>query len=103
MQEAEQAQQQFAHALRQSAGGPLHDRLAEIDERIVTGVQECWRVAQAGNDLTIARSDIDVRRHHPAAGRARPAARHRRSRAAPLAGTLEALDAQLGSRAAWTA
>ena len=98
VKEAEQAQQQFTRARQRAGKGPLHDRLAEIDERIVAGVQECWRVAQAGNDLSIARSEIDVARHHPAAGQ--PSIRRPPPCAgSAAAGTLEALDAQLAAAA----
>jgi len=97
VKEAEQAQQQFTRARQRAGKGPLHDRLAEIDERIVAGVQECWRVAQAGNDLSIARSEIDV----PDITRQRagidPAAAAVPGSSA--AGTLEALDAQLAATA----
>jgi len=97
VKEAEQAQQQFTRARQRAGKGPLHDRLAEIDERIVAGVQECWRVAQAGNDLSIARSEIDV----PDITRQRagidPTAAAVPGSAA--AGTLEALDAQLAATA----
>ena len=97
VKEAEQAQQQFTRARQRAGKGPLHDRLAEIDERIVAGVQECWRVAQAGNDLSIARSEIDV----PDIARQR-AGIDPTSAAVPgssAAGTLEALDAQLAATA----
>lgn len=97
VREAEQAQQQFTRARQRAGKGPLHDRLVEIDERVASGVQECWRVAQAGNDLSIARSEIDV----PDISRQRadvdPGAAAVAGSVA--AGTLEALDAQLAAAA----
>jgi hypothetical protein len=60
VREAQQAQQQFAQALSRAPKGPLHDRLATIADRIASGVHECWKVAQAGNDLAIARGQIDL-------------------------------------------
>jgi hypothetical protein len=97
VKEAEQAQQQFTRARRRVGQGPLHDRLAEIDERIVSGVEECWRVAQAGNDLSIARREIDVPDITRQRARVDPQAAAVAGSAA--AGTLEALDAQLAAAA----
>ena len=97
VKEAEAAQLQFGRARQRAGKGPLHDRLAEIDERIVSGVQECWRVAQAGNDLSIARREIDVADITRQRGAVDP-----RAAAVPdsaAAGTLEALDAQLAAAA----
>jgi hypothetical protein len=95
VKEAEQAQQQFTRARQRAGKGPLHDRLAEIDERIVSGVQECWRVAQAGNDLSIARSEVDV----PDITRQRQGIDPQAGAVAgsAAAGTLQALDAQLAA------
>ena len=95
VQEAQEAQQQFTRARERAGKGPLHDRLAEIDERIVAGVQECWRVAQAGNDLAGARGEIDVAAITRQRNRVDPQAAAVPGSAA--AGTLEALDAQLAA------
>ena len=97
VKEAEQAQLQFTRARRRAEKGPVHDRLAEIDERIVAGVQECWRVAQAGNDLSIARNEIDVPDITRQRANVDPAAAAIEGSAA--AGTLDALDAQLAAAA----
>ena len=97
VKEAEQAQQQFTRARQRAGKGPLHDRLAEIDERIVAGVQECWRVAQAGNDLSIARREIDVADISRQRQAVDPQAAAVPDSAA--AGTVEALDAQLAAAA----
>jgi hypothetical protein len=97
VKEAEQAQQQFTRAHQRAEKGPVHDRLAEIDERIVAGVQECWRVAQAGNDLSIARSEVDVPDITRQRANVDPAAAAIEGSAA--AGTLDALDAQLAAAA----
>lgn len=58
--QAKKSQRQFADAATHTKDGPLRDRLHEIAERIETGVEECWRVAQSGNALTRARARIDI-------------------------------------------
>lgn len=58
--EARKAQRQFGDAVAQIADGPLHEHLSDVADRIETGVDECWRVAQAGQALANARSLIDV-------------------------------------------
>lgn len=95
--DAMQAQKQFATAKHRTHGGPLRDRLDTIDERLKAGVQECWRVAQAGNELSAARSEIDV----PDIVRQRQAI-DPAAAAVPdssAAGTVQALDAQLAAAA----
>ena len=97
VREALQAQQPVRpRAAPARRPGPLHDRLAEIDERIAAGVQECWRVAQAGHDLIDRPAPRSTPPTSPASAgqstRPRP-----RSPAARPAGTLEALDAQLAA------
>lgn len=58
--QAKKSQRQFADAAAHTKDGPLRDRLQEIADRISTGVEECWRVAQSGNQLTQARARIDI-------------------------------------------
>ncbi|MGZ4716117.1 MAG: hypothetical protein ACXWCB_05390 [Acidimicrobiales bacterium] len=97
VKEAQEAQQQFTRARQRAGQGPLHDRLAEIDERIVAGVQECWRGAPAGHDHAIAPHEIDVADITRQRQDVDP-----RAAAVPgsaAAGTLEALDAQLAATA----
>lgn len=58
--QAKRAQRQFAEEVKRAKDGPLKDRLREIEERIDTGVEECWQVAQGGHALTQARARIDL-------------------------------------------
>lgn len=51
---------QFDDAVRQAEPGPLRDRLAEIADRVATGVNESWRIAVAGQAMADARARIDV-------------------------------------------
>ncbi len=97
VRDALQAQRQFSSARGRARSGPLRERLDTIDERLRAGVAECWRVAQAGNDLTEARNQIDV----PDIARQRQAIDPHAASVAgsPAAGTVEALDAQLAAAA----
>jgi hypothetical protein len=54
------AHARYQRACRQVTSGPLHDRLVEIEQRVETGVRECWRVAQRGDSLGRAIVDLDV-------------------------------------------
>lgn len=58
--QAKRSRRQFTDAVRTAKDGPLRERLAEIGDRITTGVEECWRVARSGQALTDARARIDV-------------------------------------------
>lgn len=95
VREALQSRNQFARAVRQARGGPLRDRLAEIGERLSTGVEESWRIARAGQALTDARRSIDVAQAgaqlvelHDTRNRSRQADR-------TLDETIQALEAQI--------
>jgi len=54
------AHARYQRACRHATAGPLHDRLVEIEQRVDTGVQECWRVAQRGDALGKAIVDLDL-------------------------------------------
>lgn len=58
--QAKRAQRQFADEVKRAKDGPLKERLREIEERIDTGVEECWQVAQGGHALTQARARVDL-------------------------------------------
>jgi len=97
VRDALQAQRQFSTARGRARSGPLRERLDTIDERLRAGVAECWQVAQAGNDLTEARNQIDV----PDITRQRRGIDVAAAAVAgsSAAGTVEALDAQLAAAA----
>jgi hypothetical protein len=59
VQDAMQAHNRFKEAVRSARAGPTRDRLAEIDERVSTGVEEVWRIARRGHDLVDARRRLD--------------------------------------------
>lgn len=56
------SRRRFHDAVTGMATGPLHDRLAEIGDRLEDGVDEVWRIAQQGHTLTEARPRVDVDR-----------------------------------------
>jgi hypothetical protein len=60
VQEALQAKSRFEQAVGDARSGPLRDRLREIGEQMQTAVDECWQVAQRGQQLADARRHLDV-------------------------------------------
>jgi len=59
-QDALAARAQFFDAVRSTPAGPLHDRLGELGQQISANVEECWKVARAGHQLSAARARIDA-------------------------------------------
>ena len=55
-----QARNRFATAIEHTPEGPLRSRLLEVGDRITTGVEECWEVAQKGQIITDARRAVDI-------------------------------------------
>jgi hypothetical protein len=96
VRQAQRAEARFDQVLAGTDPGPLKDRLAEVDARVAVGVEECWRIAQRGNELSGAVADMDVadlqRQLHAAEAQA---ARH--PERADLAGTAAAVRQQLAS------
>ena len=63
--EALDARRRYDRAVSTARAGPLRERLAEIGERISTGVDECWRIARRGQELEQALGQLeDPRRVH---------------------------------------
>ena len=52
--------QRFEDAVRQTAPGPLRDRLAEVGGRVQTAVGEAWAIAKRGNALDKAVGNLDI-------------------------------------------
>jgi len=59
VRDAVAAHETFQQLVRRTPAGPLHDRLAEIGERLEEGLRECWRIASRGDSLREARLAID--------------------------------------------
>ena len=96
VRQAQRAETRFDQVVASTDPGPLRDRLAEVDARIAVGVDECWRIAQRGNELHAALSDFDVGELQQQLARAEAEAAQSPGRA-QLRGTAEALRAQLSS------
>ena len=60
VRDALSARQRFADALADADGGPLRERLLEIEANLDHAVTVTWDVAQRGQQLTDARRRIDV-------------------------------------------
>lgn len=97
VQEALQAQNRFRQAVSTAEPGPLRDRLAEIGDRIATGVEECWKVAKRGDLLTNARQQIDVRGIQAELASAQANVDAPWAAGGGLEARVEALESQLGS------
>jgi len=96
VRQAQRAETRFDQVLATTSPGPLKDRLAEVDARVAVGVDECWRIAQRGNELSDAVADLDVADLRAQLGRAdAEAARH--PERTDLIGTADAVRQQLAS------
>src|SRR5215210_7680394 len=96
VRQTQRAESRFDQVLAGTDPGPLKDRLAEVGARVAVGVDECWRIAQRGNELSAAVADLDVadlQRQLKAAES--EAARH--PDRAELAGTASAVRQQMAS------
>ena len=96
VRQAQRAEARFDQVVASTDPGPLRDRLAEVDARIAVGVDECWRIAQRGNELHAALRDFGVEDLQNQLARAEGNAARAPGRA-DLQGTVEALRAQLAS------
>ncbi len=56
-----QAQARFDRTVQSAKAGPLRDRLAEIGERVDTGVSESWHVANRAQEISNALEQLDTR------------------------------------------
>jgi hypothetical protein len=61
VRDALHAQARFDRAVQSSKAGPLRDRLAEIGERVKTGVSESWQVASRAQEISRALQLLDER------------------------------------------
>ncbi|HEV2758358.1 MAG TPA: hypothetical protein VGV86_02220 [Acidimicrobiales bacterium] len=96
VKQAQRAESRFDQVLATTAPGPLKDRLAEVDARVAVGVDECWRIAERGNELSAAVADLGVDDLHNQLQRAEAEAARHPDRT-DLAGTATAIRQQLAS------
>jgi hypothetical protein len=59
--DAQQAKARFDRTVKRTRSGPLKERLGGIGSRLEDGVNECWRIAQQGDQLVGAFRQLDVR------------------------------------------
>jgi stress response protein SCP2 len=59
VRDALKAHDTFAQLVKRTPEGPLRDRLADIAERMESGLKESWRIASRGETLVEARRAID--------------------------------------------
>ena len=55
-----QAQARFDRTVQSAKAGPLRERLAEIGERVQTGVSESWQVANRAQEISNAVGQLDT-------------------------------------------
>lgn len=60
VRDAVQAKSRFDVRIAEVDEGPLKDRLVDIGRRLDDGVEECWRTAKEGHELTRARAKMNV-------------------------------------------
>jgi hypothetical protein len=99
VQDALQAEARFHDAVGRAEAGPLRDRLTEIDERIDTGVRECWRIARRGQALVEARRSIDTAEAQQQLSSIEQGAGERWAAGSALERTADSLRAQLATAA----
>ena len=86
------ARKRYGAALKGMQDGPLKERLGELGERLESGVDEAWTIAQAGNQLTLGRRQINSESIFAELQQAQSAARTERSDQ-----KIQALQAQLSA------
>jgi hypothetical protein len=60
VQDAISSRARFHEAVHRTRSGPLKDTLSEIADRVDTGVNECWLIANRGHSLVQTRLRIDT-------------------------------------------
>ena len=96
VRQAQRAEARFEQVLAGMDAGPLKDRLAEVDARVAVAVDECWRIAQRGNELQAAVADLGAGDLYRQLERAEAQAARYPERA-DLAATADAIRQQLAS------
>ena len=86
------ARKRYGATLRGMQAGPLKEHLSELGERLESGVDEAWTIAQAGNQLTLGRRQISSESIFAELQQAQSAAHTERSDQ-----TIQALQAQLSA------
>lgn len=59
VRDALEAERRFGAAVDATTAGPLRDRLGDMADRVAEAVQECWRIANRGQQLEAALAQFD--------------------------------------------
>ena len=59
---AQDAKQRFDRMVTTLGAGPLRERLSGLADRLAEGVDESWRIAKHGNDISAALAALDTNR-----------------------------------------
>jgi hypothetical protein len=59
---AQDAKQRFDRMVTTMAAGPLRERLSGLADRLAEGVDESWRIAKHGDDISAALANLDTAR-----------------------------------------
>jgi hypothetical protein len=57
---AQEAKQRFDRVVSDMQAGPLRDRLQELAGRLADGIDESWRIAKRGNEISNALTRLDT-------------------------------------------
>lgn len=95
---AQEAQARFGRVVADMGRGPLRERLAGLAERLDDGVDESWRIARRGDDISRALARLDTVRTETELAQLRMSLGDRAPSAAARK-TIESLEAQIASAA----
>lgn len=93
---AQAAKARFDRVVDDMGGGPLRERLAGLADRLDDGIDESWRIAKRGNDISDALARLDTVRTQAELAQLRLSLAGRPPSTA-AAKTIQSLEAQLGS------
>lgn len=96
--DAQDALKRFERTAAAMDAGPLRDTLSELGARLHDGVDDCWRIAERGHEITTAMRSLDTQRAEAELAALR--ATHGSRPASPAIGSMmHSLEAQLASAA----
>jgi len=93
---AQDAKARFDRVVADMDHGPLRERLTDLAARLDDGIDESWRIAKRGNDISDALARLDTVRTRAELAQLRLASADRPPTAAATK-TIQSLEAQIGS------
>ena len=94
--QAQSSVARFGRVVAKALAGPTKDRLSSMATRLDDGLVDCWRIANRGDELDAAITDIDTRAATAQLAELKASVRHDGATASSQQ-TLDALQAQLDS------